>query len=47
MVKEVLCVKVVEVRTVSDRLIAVVLVFEKDVLRMTCGYAPQIGRRLE
>ena len=32
---------------VSDRVMAVVLVFEKDVLRLICGYAPQSGGSLE
>ena len=35
--------KVEVVRRVSDRMMAVVLVFEKDVLRLICGY----GRRFE
>ena len=43
MVKEELCEKVVEVRRVSDRVMTVV-VFEEDVLRLICGYSPQIGR---
>ena len=37
------CVKVEVVRRVSDRMMAVVLVFEKDVLRLNCGY----GRSFE
>ena len=32
---------------VSDRVMAVVLVFEEDVLWLICGYAPQSGRSLE
>ena len=39
-VMEELCENVVEVRRVSDRMMAVVMVFE-DVLRLICGYAPQ------
>ena len=35
--KEALCEKVVEVGRVSDRVMAVVLVFEEDVLRSICG----------
>ena len=31
----------------SDRLMTFLLVFEEDVLRLICGYAPQIGRSLE
>ena len=40
MVKEVLCDKVVEIKIVSDRVITIV-VFDEDVLRLICGYAPQ------
>ena len=43
MVKEELCEKVVEVSRVSDRVITVVVVLEKDVLVLICGYAPQSG----
>ena len=43
MVKEELCEKLVEVRRVSDRMMTLV-VFEEDVLRLICGYAPQGGR---
>ena len=39
MVEE-LCEKVVEVRRDSDIVMAVVLVLEKDVLRLICVYAP-------
>ena len=42
-VKEELCEKVIEVRTVSDRVMTVV-VFEEDVLRLICGYSPQRGK---
>ena len=38
--KEELYEKVVKVRRVSDRVMAVLLVFEEDVLRLICGYAP-------
>ena len=38
---EELCEKVVEVRRVSDRVMTLVVVFEEDVLRLICGYAPQ------
>ena len=41
MVKEELCEKVLEVRRVSDRMMTVVVVFEDDVLRLLCVYAPQ------
>ena len=37
----------VEIRRVSNGVMAVVLVFEVDVLRLICGYAPQSGRSLE
>ena len=36
----------VEVRRVSHRVVTVV-VLEKDLLRLICGYAPQSGRHLE
>ena len=41
MVKEELCEKVVEVRRVNDRVMAVVLIFEEDMLRLICRYAPR------
>ena len=47
MVKDELCEKVVEVRRVSDRLMSVFVVFEEDVLRLICGYAPQSGSGFE
>ena len=47
MTNEELCVMVVEVRMVIDRVMTVVVVFEEDVLRLICGYAPQSGRQLE
>ena len=33
----------VEVRRVRDRVMTVVVVFDEDVLRLICGYAPQSG----
>ena len=36
-----------DVRRVSDTVMAIVLVFEEDVLRLICEYAPQSGRSLE
>ena len=42
-VKEELCEKMVEVRMVRYRVMSLV-VFEEDVLRLICGYAPQSGR---
>ena len=36
-----LCKKVVEVWMVSDSVMTVVVVFEEDVQRFICGYAPQ------
>ena len=47
MVKDELCKKVVEVRRLTDRVMTLVVVFEEDVLRLICGYAPQSGRSLE
>ena len=42
--KEELCEKVVEVRRKSDRVMAMVLAFEEEVVRVICAYAPQVGR---
>ena len=44
---EELCEEVVEVGRVSDRVMAVVVVFLGDVLRLIYGYDPQSGRSLE
>ena len=38
MVKEKLCIYVVKIRRVGGRVMAVVLVFEEDMLRLICGY---------
>ena len=46
MVKEELCENMVKVTSVSDRVMTLV-VFEEEVLRLICGYAPQSGRRFE
>ena len=47
MVKEDRCEKVGEIIRVSDGVMAVMLVFVEDVLRLICGVAPQSGRSLE
>ena len=44
LVKEELFEKVVEVQRKSHRVIALVLAFEKEVIRVICAYAPQVGR---
>ena len=44
MVKEELCEKVVEVRRRCDRVMAIGLVFEEEVVRVICAYAPQSGK---
>ena len=46
MVKEELCEKVVEVRRKSDRVMALVLAFEGELVRLICAYGPQSGRAL-
>ena len=43
LVKENIWMKVVEVRGKSDRVTAIVLVFEKEVIRVIYAYAPQMG----
>ena len=45
--KEELCIKVVEVRWISDGVMAVVLVFEEDMLRWICGYVLSSARCLK
>lgn len=47
LVKEELCEKVVEVRRRNDRVMTIVMVFEEEVVRLICGYAPQSGRTRE
>ena len=37
----------VEVRSASDRVMTLVVVFGEDVLRLICGHAPQSGRSVE
>ena len=44
LVKERLCEKVEEVRRKSDKVMAMGLVFEEEVIRVICAYAPQVGR---
>ena len=44
MVKEELC-EVLEIRRVSERVMAVVLVIEEEVLRLICGNTRQSGRK--
>ena len=44
LIKEELCEKVVEVRRRCDRVMAIGLVFEKEVVRVICAYAPQSGK---
>ena len=39
-----LCEKVVEVRKVGDEVMTAVVGYDEDVLRLICGYAPQIGK---
>ena len=39
-----LCKKVVEVRKKSDKIMAVMLVFEVEVIRVICAYAPRVRR---
>ena len=47
LVKEELCEKVVDVRIKSDRVMVVVLAFEKQVIRVISAYELQAGRPLE
>ena len=47
LVKEELREKVVDVRRKSDRVVVVVLLFEKQVIRVISAYGPQAGRPLD
>ena len=42
--KEELCEKIVEVRRKSDRVMAIMLVLEEEVIRVICAYTPQVGK---
>ena len=42
--EEEFCEKVVEVERKMDRVMAMVLAFEKEVIRVICAYAPKVGR---
>ena len=44
LVKKELCEKVVEVRRRCNRVMAIGLVFEEEVVRVICAYAPQSGK---
>ena len=44
LVKEKLCENVVEVRRRYDRVVAIGLVLQKEVVRVICAYAPQSGK---
>ena len=44
LVKEELCKKVVDVQRKSDRMMAMVLVFEENVIEIICAYFSQVGR---
>ena len=44
LVKEELCEEVVKVRRRCDRVMAIRLVFEEEVVRVICAYAPQSGK---
>ena len=46
MVKEKLCENVVEVRGKSDRVMALVLACEGELVRLICAFGPQSGRAL-
>ena len=45
--KQELYAKIVEVRRVNDRMMSLAIVFEEEVLRVVCAYAPQSGKSIE
>ena len=47
LVKEELLKNVVEVKRRGARVMAIVLVFNLEVVRIICGYAPQSGRTMK
>ena len=44
LVREDLCMNVVEINKISDRVMVVVIIFGKKVVKIVCAYAPQCGR---
>ena len=46
LVREDLCMNVVEINRISDRVIVVVIIFGKKVVRIVCVNAPQCGRSM-
>ena len=46
LVREDLCMNVVEINRISDRVIVVVIIFGKKVVSIVCAYAPQRGRSM-
>ena len=46
LVREDLCVNVMEINRISDRVRVVVNIFGKNVMRIVCAYAPQCGRSM-
>ena len=46
LVREDLCVNVVEINRISDRVMVVVIIFGKRVVRIVCVYAPQCQRSM-
>ena len=46
LVREDLCMNIVEISRISDRVIVVVIIFGKKVVRIVCAYAPQCGRSM-
>ena len=46
LVRKDLCMNVVEINKISDRVMVVVIIFGKKVVRIVCVYAPQYGRSM-
>ena len=44
LVREDLCMNVVEINRISDRVMVAVIIFGKKVVRIVCAYVPQCGR---
>ena len=46
LVRKDLCMNVVKINRISDRVMVVVIIFGKKVIKIVCAYAPQCGRSM-
>ena len=43
LVREDLCMNVVEINRISDRVMVMIIIFGKKIVRIVCAHAPQCG----